>query len=156
MSCKDCMCKESVYSEGCDCFTSDLAEANAAAEEQKEKERREAEEWGKAFAEELKKGVTIKMVDNVNVGEGCDTDPEIKQEEVNEAVAAFDPAPKTAKERLAVEIKDLSEKIDKLSSFLKRRNEDGVRVIVEQRLTDAAVYLLHHQLEVMQEYYNVL
>ena len=62
----------------------------------------------------------------------------------------------TPKERLYREITDLSEKIDKLESYLKRRNEDGVRLIVAAKLTDAQVYLLHKQLEVMNEYYNIL
>lgn len=79
----------------------------------------------------------------------------LSQEEVDEGLKAFDEQ-STPKTRLEGEIRELSDKIDRLSGYLKRRDVDGVRLIVKDGLTDAAVYLLHHQLEVMQEYYNIL
>ena len=60
----------------------------------------------------------------------------------------------TAKERLYNEAMALSDKIEKLNSFLKQRDADGVRVVT--KLPGAQIYLLNKQLEVMEEYNNIL
>ena len=79
----------------------------------------------------------------------------VSQEEINEGVKLFDET-STPKTRLANEIQDLANKIKKLESYLKGRNTDGVRLVVADRLTEAQVYLLGKQLEVMSEYYDIL
>lgn len=83
------------------------------------------------------------------------------QEEVDEGLAAFDESKgedneTTPKERLYNEILNLGEKIDRLNRYLNGRDINGVRHIISDCLTDAQVYLLHKQLEVMNEYYNIL
>lgn len=62
----------------------------------------------------------------------------------------------TPKERVYSEAAELRDKIDKLETFLRKRNLDGIKIIEEMKLTDAAVYLLYKQLDAMKEYYNIL
>ena len=64
--------------------------------------------------------------------------------------------PESPKDRLYVEALELKDKIDKLDAFLRKRNVDGVKIIEELKLTDAAIYLLYKQFDVMKEYYNIL
>ena len=58
----------------------------------------------------------------------------------------------TPKERVCSEAAELRDKIDKLETFLRKRNLDGIKIIEEMKLTDAAVYLLYKQLDAMKEY----
>lgn len=90
---------------------------------------------------------------------------ELTQEEIDAGLKKFDEidlekeaaeTPSNVKTRLFDEIMDLGEKIDKLGRYLNGRNEDGVRHIIADRLTDAQVYLLHKQYDTMNEYYNIL
>ena len=80
---------------------------------------------------------------------------DITQKDVDEGLEVFE-VKSTPKDRLRHEIENLSEKIDKLNGYLRRRNEDGIRMTVVDKLTDAQVYLLNTQLEVMHQYYNIL
>ena len=68
----------------------------------------------------------------------------------------FDASQTTAKERLYQEAVELREKIDRLENFLRKRNEDGIKIIETLKLTEAAIYLLCEQLETMKKYYNIL
>lgn len=62
----------------------------------------------------------------------------------------------TAKERLYTEINDLQVKIEKLDSFLRKRDEDGVRMTVKLQLTEAQVWLMNKQLELEKDLNDVL
>ena len=81
---------------------------------------------------------------------------ELTQEEVNEGLKTCDKDETTAKERLYNEIAQLSERIDKLAAYIRGRDENGIRNIIKDDLTDAQVYLLNTQLETMHQYYNIL
>ena len=70
---------------------------------------------------------------------------------VDEMMAAATP-----KERLYIEINDLLEKINKLDAFMRKRDEDGIRVIQKMGLTEAAVYLMQKQLETEKELNDIL
>ena len=132
-----CNCDECKGNEHCEAHDKEFEEVQKVAAEKDET-------WAKEFVEDLKEGVNIEFKD-------------FTQEEVNAGLKAFDDEPTTTpKERLYDEIIDLGKKIDKLGSYLKGRNEDGVRLVVADRLTDAQEYLLHKQFEIMNEYYNIL
>ena len=62
----------------------------------------------------------------------------------------------TPKERLYVEINELLGRIEKLDAFMRKRDEDGVRMTQKLKLTDAAVYLMNKQLELEKELNDVL
>lgn len=70
---------------------------------------------------------------------------------VDETMAATTP-----KERLYIEINDLLERINKLDAFMKKRDENGVRVIQKMGLTEAAIHLMSRQLELEKELNDVL
>ena len=70
---------------------------------------------------------------------------------VDETMAATTP-----KERLYIEINDLLERINKLDAFMKKRDENGVRVIQKMGLTEAAIHLMSKQLELEKELNDVL
>lgn len=70
---------------------------------------------------------------------------------VDEMMAAATP-----KERLYIEISDLLGKIDKLDAFMRKRDEDGIRVTQKMGLTEAAVYLMQKQLETEKELNDIL
>jgi hypothetical protein len=62
----------------------------------------------------------------------------------------------TAKTRLYAEAYALVERIEKLESFLKRRNEDGVKLVDAMGLTSAQVLLMTKQVELEKKLYDVL
>lgn len=62
----------------------------------------------------------------------------------------------TPKERLYIEINDLLERINKLDAFMKKRDENGVRVIQKMGLTEAAIHLMGRQLELEKELNDIL
>lgn len=70
---------------------------------------------------------------------------------VDEMMAAATP-----KERLYIEINDLLERINKLDAFMRKRDEDGIRVTQKMGLTEAAVYLMQKQLETEKELNDIL
>ena len=70
---------------------------------------------------------------------------------VDEMMAATTP-----KERLYIEINDLLEKINKLDEFMRKRDENGIRLINKMGLTEAAVHLMGKQLELEKELNDVL
>ena len=51
---------------------------------------------------------------------------------------------------------DLLERINKLDAFMKKRDENGVRVIQKMGLTEAAIHLMSRQLELEKELNDVL
>lgn len=62
----------------------------------------------------------------------------------------------TPKERLYIEINNLLERINKLDAFMKKRDENGVRVIQKMGLTEAAIHLMGRQLELEKELNDIL
>lgn len=70
---------------------------------------------------------------------------------VDEMMAAATP-----KERLYIEINDLLERINKLDAFMKKRDENGIRVIQKMGLTEAAIHLMSKQLECEKELNDIL
>ena len=62
----------------------------------------------------------------------------------------------TAKERLHHEIYELSNRIDKLHSFLRKRDADGILMIKKLKFTDAQILLMSKQLEIMTELHDIL
>jgi len=105
----------------------------------------------KEYLEEQQGLNEVEHIEKECAEEGAD----LTAEEVKEGLEAFD-EPSTPKSRLRAEIEELGEKIDKLHHFLNKRNEDGVRVTVALRFTEAQTFLLHEQVKVMEQYYNIL
>ena len=62
----------------------------------------------------------------------------------------------TPKERLYNEIIDLQDKIAKLDEFMRKRNEDGVRLTTALGISEAGLYLMQKQLELEKELNDIL
>lgn len=62
----------------------------------------------------------------------------------------------TPKERLYNEIVELQDRIQKLEAFIKKRDEDGVRMTEKLKITEAGLHLMFKQLELMKELNDVL
>lgn len=62
----------------------------------------------------------------------------------------------SAKARVYAEASTIYNNCERLKKFLNGWTKDGIRNVEAMRLTQAQQYLMHKQLELMQEYYNVL
>ena len=105
----------------------------------------------KEYLEEQQGLNEVNHTENEEVQEGA----ELTAEEVKEGLEAFDEQ-STPKSRLKTEIEELGTKIDKLHHFLNKRNEDGIRLTVALGFTEAQIFLMHEQVKVMEQYYNIL
>ena len=70
---------------------------------------------------------------------------------VDETMAASTP-----KERLYNEILELQDRIGKLDEFMRKRNEDGVRMTTVLGITEAGLLLMQKQLELEKELNDIL
>ena len=86
-----------------------------------------------------------------NIGTMSDAQKGFLKQLVDETMAASTP-----KERLYNEILELQAKIEKLDEFMRKRNEDGVRVTTVLGISEAGLLLMQKQLELEKELNDVL
>lgn len=86
-----------------------------------------------------------------NIGTMSDAQKGFLKQLVDETMAASTP-----KERLYNEILELQDKIGKLDEFMRKRNEDGVRMTTVLGITEAGLLLMQKQLELEKELNDVL
>lgn len=86
-----------------------------------------------------------------NIGTMSDAQKGFLKQLVDETMAASTP-----KERLYNEILELQDRIGKLDEFMRKRNEDGVRMTTVLGITEAGLLLMQKQLELEKELNDVL
>lgn len=86
-----------------------------------------------------------------NIGTMSDAQKGFLKQLVDEAMAASTP-----KERLYNEILELQARIGKLDEFMRKRNEDGVRMTTVLGISEAGLLLMQKQLELEKELNDVL
>jgi hypothetical protein len=86
-----------------------------------------------------------------NIGTMSDAQKGFLKQLVDETMAASTP-----KERLYNEILDLQAKIEKLDEFMRKRNEDGIRITTVLGISEAGLLLMQKQLELEKELNDVL
>jgi chromosome segregation ATPase len=86
-----------------------------------------------------------------NIGTMSDAQKGYLKQLVDETMAASTP-----KERLYNEILELQDRISKLDEFMRKRNEDGVRLTQALRISEAGLLLMQMQLEKEKELNDIL
>ena len=86
-----------------------------------------------------------------NIGTMSDAQKGFLKQLVDEAMAASTP-----KERLYNEILELQERIGKLDEFMRKRNEDGIRMTTVLGISEAGLLLMQKQLELEKELNDIL
>lgn len=86
-----------------------------------------------------------------NIGTMSDAQKGFLKQLVDETMAASTP-----KERLYNEILELQDRISKLDEFMRKRNEDGIRMTTVLGISEAGLLLMQKQLELEKELNDVL
>jgi hypothetical protein len=86
-----------------------------------------------------------------NIGTMSDAQKGFLKQLVDETMAASTP-----KERLYNEILDLQDRIGKLDEFMRKRNEDGIRLTTVLGISEAGLLLMQKQLELEKELNDIL
>ena len=86
-----------------------------------------------------------------NIGTMSDAQKGFLKQLVDETMAASTP-----KERLYNEILELQARIGKLDEFMRKRNEDGIRMTTVLGISEAGLLLMQKQLELEKELNDIL
>jgi hypothetical protein len=86
-----------------------------------------------------------------NIGTMSDAQKGFLKELIDDVMAASTP-----KERLYNEILELQARIEKLDEFMRKRNEDGIRMTTVLGISEAGLLLMQKQLELEKELNDVL